>query len=324
MILWQAPELASIQNLDGEVALHWAIRLSAPLECLKFLLDACPEAGVAAKDKDGNTPLSLLWDRHQEDFLETWWEGGRDKLLALPSWKRLILFFQHNCNNTGNRNDSNSTHRGSSPLATIVSPLHVACKCPCPPNLFPFMVKVYKDDIKKPDRHGRLPLSIACSDPVSNRSTDILTKIQMILPEYSAAAAHIPAMVVVENDIDDDDDELYDDEYCRTPFLTAVASGVAWGEGLEDLFMLDPRVLSRQDPATKLFPFQLAATGSLYRQELWKHHKTAWRIVKKPEVVEESLRALGKEDDEDGGTTASLSTIYKLLRSDPMRVQPQR
>jgi hypothetical protein len=324
MILWQAPELASIQNLDGEVALHWAIRLSSPLECLNYLLEVAPEAAVVARDKDGNTPLSLLWDRHEEEFLETWWEGGRDKLLALPSWKRLILFFQQqDCNSSNRQDDEIHSH------TTAVSPLHVACKCPCPPSLFPFMVKVYKDDIKKADRHGRLPLGIACSDPVSNRYTDILTKIQMLLPEYPAAAAHIPATAIAENDNNYDDHELNNGECCRTPFLTALAWGVAWNEGLKDLFLLDPRCLSRQDPYTKLYPFQLAATGSLYRQEQWKkHQRTAWRIKLQHQhaAADESGSSLGKDgdEDEDGGTTASLSTIFTLLRSDPMRVQAQR
>jgi ankyrin repeat protein len=79
LILYVAPELASVRSEDGETALHWAIRLSAPNEIIKMLLVANPTSGTHARDKDGNTLLSLIWDRHQEELLEAQrMTGGRE------------------------------------------------------------------------------------------------------------------------------------------------------------------------------------------------------------------------------------------------------
>jgi len=84
MLLFQAPELTSTPNRDGELALHWAVRLSAPNEVLKLLLTANPSSGVLANDKDRQTPLSILWDRHQENFLREWRQGRESLLFCLP------------------------------------------------------------------------------------------------------------------------------------------------------------------------------------------------------------------------------------------------
>ena len=64
-ILLAAPELASVTNTDGEPAIQWAVRLGLPNEVMKLLLKADPVAGFI-RDKDGNTALSLIWERHQE------------------------------------------------------------------------------------------------------------------------------------------------------------------------------------------------------------------------------------------------------------------
>jgi hypothetical protein len=164
MALWQAPELASTANADGEIPLHWATRLSAPTECIRSLLQSDRASGTNFQDKDGHTPLSLLWDRHNSRFLEVWWENN-EKLHSLPAWKRILMFFEE---------------EGET---TAPSPLHVAARTACPPALFPLMIQVYRDQLLIVDDDGRNPLQLACSDPVSNRSTDVKSKIEFLLYE---------------------------------------------------------------------------------------------------------------------------------------------
>ena len=70
-ILHCAPEVAAVQNVDGELALHWAIRLAIPNTILLLLLHAYPQSPFIP-DKDNITPLSLLWDRHQSKLMQVW------------------------------------------------------------------------------------------------------------------------------------------------------------------------------------------------------------------------------------------------------------
>jgi len=263
MILFQASEVAAMANHDGELAIHWAIRLSAPNEILKSLLLANPVSGILAKDNQGNTPLSLLWERHQDQLLQTRLDNP-ERMIALPAWKRIMLLFEAYRRATDEHNSSPSV-------------LHIASSCHCPPAFFPLLVNVYRDEIEKKDTQGRLPLTIACADPSANRSTDVHTKIQMLVAEHPNAA-HVP-----DND-------------GRRPIYVALASGVAWEEGLEDLFNLDPKCLADHDPMTRLCPFMLAAVGAGNRL---RRADGAWT----------------RQDE-----AKSLATVYSMLRVDPARV----
>lgn len=136
-VLWQEPSLAAQPNKDGEVPLHWAVRLSASQECMRSLLKASRVSGSAFRDSEGYTPLSLLWDRCNSKIMEAWWED-REKLVSLASWKRTMLFFQP------------SEDEDASP-----SPLHAAAQTSCPPALFPLMIKVYRDQLCVCDAQGK-------------------------------------------------------------------------------------------------------------------------------------------------------------------------
>ena len=265
MILFQASEVAAMVNHDGELAIHWAIRLSAPNEVLKSLLFANPISGLLAKDNQGNTPLSLLWERHQDQLLQTRLESP-ERMIELPSWKRLMSLFDA-YGRTTEEHDS------------LSSVLHLASSCPCPPAFFPLLINVYHDDIQKKDAKGRLPLTIACADPIANRSTDVHTKIQMLLAEHPEAAH------VLSSD-------------GRRPIYVALESGVAWEEGIEDLFNSDPKCLADRDSVTGLYPFMLAAVGVGNRTRqagaAWTNHDEA----------------------------RSLTTLYNVLLVDPARVRP--
>lgn len=264
MVLWTRPELAAVANVDGEIALHWAVRLSAPHECIRSLLQADRQTATASCDKEGHSPLSLFWDRYKDRFIQLWWEGNKKKFLSNRAWQRLILFFQ-------------PTTDDPAPC-----PLHVAAQSPCPPALFPLLIQVYNDKLHVLDNRGRNPLQIACCDPVSNRSTDLRAKIQNLLKQQDGGVSNMARHL---------------DHDGRNAFLIALAAGVAWNEGLRELFDLMPQDLSTIDPVTRLPPFLLAAVGSSHRLAKAQAQKRADMLLSCSEK--------------------SLATIFQLLKMNP-------
>lgn len=227
MILWVAPELASVRNQDGEVPLHWAIRLSTPNTVLALLLRANPETAFW-NDNQYVSPLSLLWDRNQLS-LSNKWRLGRENLLADPSWKRILSMFL-------------AVHQAHNPdFSENFLPLHIAaCRRSPTSCLFPLMVEVYKEHLWISDADGNFPLSIACQCPVANRSSYLLTKVQLLLRENPRAATLCNSRG-------------------RYPLHVALNSGIAWNEGIAALLQAFPPALNIRDPLTRLYPFALAA-----------------------------------------------------------------
>lgn len=259
MVLWQCPELASQANADGEIPLHWAVRLSAPNECIRSLLQANRHSATTFHDKEGHSALSLFWDRYNDRYMQVWWEG-KEKLLSYRAWQRLVLFFQPSAEDPA------------------PSPLHVAAQSACPPALFPLLIQVYKDQLHVLDARGRKPLQIACSDPVSNRSTDLRTKIHYLLKEDATAAQHL-------------------DHSGRKAFEIALHAGIAWNEGLQELFDLPPIDILRSDALTCLPPFLLAAVGAARRLD--------------------KVHALSHQDMLLSCSEKSLTTIFQLIKANP-------
>jgi hypothetical protein len=230
-LLWAAPELASIPNQDGELALHWAVRLSTPNPVLALLLEANPDTAFW-EDHQKTTPLSLLWERHQTGLLQAWRRFQREKLSnewSNTSWKRVLSILR-------------AVHEAQSLSSTRrFLPLHIAASRPSPPCLFPFMIQVYKEHLSVKDNEGKLPLAIACQSPTVNQSCDVLTKIQLLLPEYPAAA------------------KCQDPVNGQYPLHAALSSGVSWNDGIQTLLHAFPVALCFHDPLSGLFPFALAA-----------------------------------------------------------------
>jgi ankyrin repeat protein len=282
VILYVAPELASVTNEDGETALHWAIRLSAPNDFFKMLLAANPTSGTHARDKDGNTPLSLIWDRHQEDFFEALEMKGEKGVLSLNSWKRMLLLLQYNNNQVFRDTSTCDNIEIDAEVEVEVEtplpfrPLHFAAQSPCPPGVFPFLISVYRNELTVKDEDGRLPLHIAATNATTNRSYDVQSKISMMLTENPEAARIADASG-------------------RLPIHIALESGIAWEEGIEDLFALEPEVIGTRDCVTSLYPFMLGAVGAGPRRPV---------TTDAAEIHQCQL-------------DHSLSTIYTLLRADP-------
>jgi len=293
LVLDRAPELAGQRNDEGEIALHWAVRLLAPKELLGLLLKADPSSGFLAVDDSRNTPFSLLWDRHRE-ILQSAWLEGRDELLSQPAWTHVMNFFQayHHAITTNEPKSSTNAADDSidSPASSIVvyllnvRPLHLAASVVCPSEFFSLMVRVFRDQLGETDDAGRLPLSIACSDPVANCSSSDRTKIQILLSEDPTAA------------------RLRDGAEGRLPLFTALASGVTWEQGISLLLpeTASKATASMRDPVTGLYAFMLAAAAGA------RH-----------------FNGRDGEDgkdcaDSDGDEIQCLSTVYRVLRADPV------
>jgi hypothetical protein len=134
------------------------------------------------------------------------------------------------------------------------------------------------------DEVGRLPLHVAATNATTNRSFDIQSKISMLLAEYPEAA------------------RIADANGCdcgRLPIYSALESGIAWNEDIQDLFALEPKVIGNRDCVTSLYPFMLGAVGSGLR-------RPAPATTDAAETHEYQLDQVH-----------SLSTIYTLLRADP-------
>jgi hypothetical protein len=296
MILFQAPDLVSKKNQDGEIPLNWAVRLSAPNEVLQLLLSADPASGCMSKDKHGNTALSIIWDRHADGLYAKWWNHGRDQIIQDHWWKLIIYLFTcfDKAANTHNKLMSNKSmtgidEEGDSYYQIVSTPssflaLHAATRCPgCPVSLFPVMIKVYHDQIIKKDDKGRIPLSVACLDPISNRSSGVSTKIQLLLSENRAGAESC------DND-------------GRLPIFAALESGIVLEEGITDLLSAFPGCLQQLDPVTNLPPFLVAVLGS---QQQGKQDQDV-TVSEETSVSEDTF-------DE----SRFLTTIYTMLRHEP-------
>lgn len=265
-LLWAAPELASVPNKDGELALHWAVRLSTPSPILSLLLEAYPESAFFA-DAHGATPISLLWERHQISLL-TIWRTERQRLLDESEhvWKRIMYVYR-----TLHERAIKKERRELLSRSNLFHPLHMAAAHASPPCLYPLMIQVYKEDLKVRDIHGRLALSIACENPLANRSCDVLTKIQLLLREYPASA-RIP-----------------DPKSGQYPLFLALSSGVLWNDGVYSLIHAFPVALSFRDPKLGLYAFAVAA---LSKPRIVQHESTGSRgMCLELDTVYNTLRA---------------------------------
>lgn len=229
-ILWAAPELASCQNKDGEVPLHWAVRLSSQNPVLHILLQADPDTAFW-KDYTQSTPLAMMWEKHYKPSMEILRYQGPEALTGNnKAWKRLMSVFQA----------VSRRQQGSKKFF----PLHIAAAKVTPTGMFPFLIQVYLNDLLKEDEHGNTPLTIACQNPKSNRSIDIFSKI-----EYLCQARPEQAKRPIPKDN-------------RYHLHHALEAGIGWKEGLEALLKIHPPALCERDPISGLFPFALAATST--------------------------------------------------------------
>ena len=224
LLLYQAPHLAAQSNEDGEVPLHWLVRVSADLERMELILRKAPPSGVRAFDRAGQTPLSLLWDRYDRIV---WSDEATRSVEKTPGWQRILLLI---------RADYNHRH-GLDFETPLEYPLHAACECPCPPSLFRTMMRLYFDLEHTLDASGRLPLMAACLEEASSAPRR-WSKISMLVDPKAVR---------------------HRDDHGLLPVQMALVSGFAWDEGVEELLDLYNEPLQQLDRKQGLPLFALPA-----------------------------------------------------------------
>lgn len=180
------------------------------------------------------------------------------------------------------------------------SVIHAAAFCVVPRCILNMAVRLYPDELTEEDENGDTPLSILLRCPNSCRSDlgwendddgkqgvngiNTLDMIQTVLWANHSAAA------VANRD-------------GRLPLHLAIANGVQWSNGVQDIFLANPSAVSIRDPITRLFPFMHASANDSDTQldaRMWEKCLTS----------EEELQAKIEPDH-------ILTTVYELLRSNP-------
>ena len=243
-ILWAAPELASVPNKDGEVPLHWAVRLSSQIPVLSILLKTDPDTAFVV-DYTHSTPLAMMWEKHYKPSMEIF-RYHPEALASNYAWKRLMCVLQAVSEAQGSKEE--------------FYPLHIAAAKVTPTSLFPFLIQVYEDQLLIPDENGHTPLTIACQNPEANRSIDVHTKIEFLLKSNLEQAKHpVP------------------NSNGRFHLHYALEAGIGWKEGLEALIKVNPSALAERGPSG-LFPFALAAAATKHRNHGVPEDKEAMEI----------------------------------------------
>jgi len=219
-MLFASPDLASGRNDEGELALHWAVRLALPMEILKSLLIANPTGGFTV-DMKGNSPVSLLWDRHDDTLLHIHGCFGRERVISSPQWKRIMLLVK----------SASDQERE----------LHAIASTPSPTSFLRFAAMIYKEDLSVRDRNGRVPLSLCASSSGIDEEMDWLS-LTILLDIFPQAAC-------------------FPDISGRLPLHLALETNRTWEGGVKALLKAEPRCLTTRDPFTKLYPFMLAAAN---------------------------------------------------------------
>lgn len=156
-MIFAASELTTFGNDEGELPLHWAVRLTLSLKVLAILLEANPRSGFDM-DNEGITPLSLLWDRHENTMVDSLRVYGRERVMSNITWKRIMMLVD--------------AYLKEYDVTTF--PLHAIVQAPCEPSFLMFATQLCREDVRQRDANGCIPLHLACHAPVASGSLSIV------------------------------------------------------------------------------------------------------------------------------------------------------
>jgi len=306
---WIDPSLC--QDEDGETPLHWALHgYMSPRrigELTRHSLDA-----IMVRNQKGKRPF----DQFVSNFVDADWTEhdvcGREAWQNVEDYLRVVHHNQsrkrNKCSNTsaididqtGTTKYSNCTNNaqqqgsqeGESDETNNPewSPLHFIAEAPYefPPIFTDLGVKYLKDDLRKVDAYGRLPLHVACGRRIRR---------------YHVHTNETETSPSTKND------NTFDDTVAMKllkAFPRASLTGVTTTKQLAlhiavqtqqpmsliaALIRTYPRSLNIQDPVTKLLPYALAGVDN------------------------------GNNDSSDSNDKKTLSVSFALLRADPSVIQ---
>lgn len=271
-------EQFSMRDVDGDTPMHAACRCGAPIEVLELLLRAYP-AAVSMRDFEGLTPLLRLWVRYfvilGSDAIEN--VNSHEDLSGelLEAWNKTEFLLR-------------CAHLGTLEVAATAKrfrTLHAAAAVDCPRPILKIAAQLHQQQIHERDEDGRTPLMIACSAPVFQVRDlsdagytledvihgDEINNNGIAQQNNNSAAADQgrPQPSVIEILIRANEDTVsasgarLSDPSGRLPLHMALETGKPWNQGVKCLVDAFPESVSIADRSSKLFPFQLAATGDL-------------------------------------------------------------
>lgn len=243
-ILFSAPELAQQGNDQGELPLHWAVRLSLPTQVLALLLKAYSKSGLV-QDHNGILPVMLLWDRFRTTLTDVYRIYGPEKVVSFSEWKLIMMMIESYYEN--NKDDYDDEYDVKN------FPLHTIVQCPCSNDdlsFLKFSMELFSNEIQQKDSKGNLPLHSACSS--SSTAADL---IQVLLDAYPPAAfmmnknGNLPLhlAIIAHNNSNS----------CRHN-----NNNRGWhqkGGVLKLIFYANPKAINYRDPDQHLYPFLLMA-----------------------------------------------------------------
>ena len=262
--------LSSVINDDGEFAIHWAVRVSSSAHVLKTLVASNPRSGFMI-DKHGDSAFSLLWDRNRNAIHSFVFDDLRSDVLAndtLLVRSRFEVLLNKNQFSVGTMTMLLRSYCYGNTDNEHFLPLHaVAGNSQIPFSFFPFIAKVYHDNIRKRDDMGRHPLAVACSSIDTN--VDIINFLLGLDPDSPSIS----------------------DYQERYPLFLAAEAGLPWDMCIQSIFNAAPHIISIRDVNTRLYPFMLASIAksssicNVEPCELNRLNTTYILLLKDPECV---------------------------------------
>lgn len=286
-----ASETASMCDVDGDTPLHAACRCGAPIDVLRVLLHAYPQA-VHERDYEGLTPLLRLWVRYfvmlGDDVIDGV-TGASDLVGDLgEAWKKTELLLA--CAYSRRDGQSQNSQDWSQWTQRAI---FAAAAIDCPRPVVKIAAIVNHDLLVRRDETGQTPLLVAATTPIY-KVRDLSDDGYML--EDRIHGDDTDSEVPNEEDTEQSQASVLDlivqacpaaagipDMNGTLPLHVSLTSGKRWNEGVRALLDANPDALSQCDKNTRLLPFMLAAA------------------TQRPDV----------------------GTIYELLRRDPSMLLPK-
>ena len=227
------PKGVSVQNRDGDLPLHLAMKHFRSVDHVKFLIregkkQRIDHGGVLMKNRYGQSPFSILC-KQIETGIDTAYLTFPFYSDDLRLWEKINIVLQ-----AFMEDDNHDRTMNSGSKCKEFQILHSLIRAGCPNQAIHMALIIKPEQIKEIDQEGRYPLSLCAGQRSCPKS--ILMKILHSYPD----ALYLP------------------DHYGRLCLHWAVLSGRAVNEGIENLLTLDPGALRIADKDGML-PFMLAA-----------------------------------------------------------------
>lgn len=265
-----------MRDFQGKTPLYYAIRYDAPMEVIRSLVLAYPDA-VFQCDRQGVNPISFIWNTYALSFIGKRniqqavrsLSGSEEERLAynMPSklkerWEKVmkILKWAWSASRNNKRLNPDLVDDGSMDSKTLEwLPLHLLSSHPCHLSIWQLAVAMFPEQVSVVDPcTGRLPLH-CCVSPSSSTVSSIYESCQS---NYSASAGitKVDNKMMVQKLL-----EIYPeaaqrkDLWGKTPLSIAVKDK-GWEDCVADIYHAFPEAALTRDNDGKL-PLHIAVNA---------------------------------------------------------------